>query len=75
MPKNEIKQKKCNEEFEENLEEYIKLVLEALDDEKFEKYAEFSYLISKPEFILLSEEIKKKVLQHCHEHFKKFGYD
>ena len=67
-----LSKKKCNEEFEENLEEYIKLVLEALADEK---YAKFSYLISKPEFILLSEEIKKKVLQHCHEHFKKFGYD
>ena len=53
----------------------MKLVLETLDDENFEKYTEFSCLISRPEFHLLPEEIKKKALQHCHKHFKKFGYD
>ena len=71
----EIKYEKYHQDFEENLEEYMKLVLEKLDDENFEKYTEFSYLISKPEFHLLPEKIKKRALQHCHEHFKKFGYD
>ena len=63
------------QDFKENLEEYMKLVLETLDDENFEKYTEFSYLISMPKFHLLPEKIKNKALQHCHEHFKKFGYD
>ena len=53
----------------------MKLVLETLDDENFEKYTEFSYLISMPKFHLLPEKIKNKALQRCHEHFKKFGYD
>ena len=64
-----------NEKYHQNLEGYMKLVLETLDDENFEKYIEFSYLISMPKFHLLPEKIKNKALQHCHEHFKKFGYD
>ena len=64
-----------NEKYHQNLEEYMKLVLETLDDENFEKYTEFSYLLSMPKFHLLPEKIKNKALQHCHEHFKKFGYD
>ena len=72
---NEYKQNNKNEKYHQNLEEYMKLVLETLDDENFEKYTEFSYLISMPKFHLLPEKIKNKALQHCHEHFKKFGYD
>ena len=60
-PKNdEIKQKKYHLDFEENLESYTKLVLETLNDKNFKNYIEFSYLISKPEFDLLPEAIKKK---------------
>ena len=74
-PKNgEIKQEE-HQNFEENLEKYTQLVLELLNDKDFKKYTEFSYLISKPEYHLLSKEIKKKVLQHCKEHFENFGYD
>ena len=47
-----------NEKYHQNLEEYMKLVLETLDDENFEKYTEFSYLISMPKFHLLPEKIK-----------------
>ena len=61
-----------NEKYHQNLEEYMKLVLETLDDENFEKYTEFSYLISMPKFHLLPEKIKNKALQHCHEHI--FNY-
>ena len=64
-----------HQNFEENLEKYTQLVLETLNDENFKKYTEFSYLISMPEYHLLSKEIKKKVLEHQREHLKKFGYD
>ena len=60
-PKNdEIKQKNYHQDFDENLESYTKLVLETLNDKNFKKYTEFSYLISMPEYHLLSKEIKKK---------------
>ena len=74
-PKNDEINQKEHQDFEKNLEKYTQLVLEALNDKDFKKYTEFSYLISKPEYHLLSKDIKKKVLQHCEEHFKKFGYD
>ena len=54
-----MKQEK-HQDFEENLEKYTQLVLELLNDKFFKKYTEFSYLISKPEYHLLSKEIKKK---------------
>ena len=57
--KDEIKQKE-HQDFEENLEKYTQLVLEALNDKDFKKYTEFSYLISRPEYHILSREIKKK---------------
>ena len=38
----------------------MKLILETLD-ENLEKYNEFSYLVSRPEFHLLTEEIKIKL--------------
>ena len=74
-PKNDENEQEKYQDFEENFEKYTQLVLEALNDKDFKKYTEFSYLISRPEYHLLSKEIKKKVLQHCKEHFEKFGYD
>ena len=59
-PKNDEIKHEEHQDFEENLEKYTQLVLEALNDKNFKNYIEFSYLISKPEFDLLPEAIKKK---------------
>ena len=59
-PKNDEIKHEEHQDFEENLEKYTQLVLELLNDKDFKKYTEFSYLISKPEYYLLSKEIKKK---------------
>ena len=46
-PKSEIKQEKYHQDFEDNLEKYTQFVLETLNNEKYEKYTEFSYFTSK----------------------------
>ena len=58
-----------------NLTEYIELISKTLNDENFERYTEFSYLISRPEFHLLPEEIEENALKHYHEQFKRLGFD
>ena len=75
LPKTEQAKQDKNPNYANNLTEYIELIWETLNDENFERYAEFSYLISRPEFHLLPGEIKEKALKLCHEYFKQFWFD
>ena len=68
-PKNdEIKQEK-HQDFVENFETYTQLVLETLNDKDFKKYTEFSYLISKPEYHLLTLNLLQMLLFYHHQIF------
>ena len=58
-----------------HLANYTVLFIRALHSDNFVKYAELTYLMHRPEFQLLCEDIKKKAISYCHEHFIKYGYD
>ena len=58
-----------------NLDFYMLILLQSMNDEKFEKYEEFTILIHRPEFKLLPQNIKDMAISHCEKYFNKYGYD